>query len=287
MARAFDITPLDATFGAVIIGMKLAELDEAGWRELHAAWLEYALLVFPGQHLTREQQIAFARRFGPLEFEMAAISNVRADGSLRVETDNDDMMKILKGNMGWHADSTYMPVQAKGAVFSAEVVPSIGGRTGFADMRAAYDALDETVKARVETLQARHSLHYSQSKLGHQTKKADGEYSGYGLHDGPVPLRPLVKVHPDTGRKSLLIGRHAHAIPGMDPGESEHFLQELIDFACQPPRLYHHDWAPGDAVLWDNRCLLHQATPWDMTQKRIMWHSRIAGDPASETALAS
>jgi alpha-ketoglutarate-dependent taurine dioxygenase len=287
MARAFDITPLDATFGAVITGMKLAELDEAGWRELHAAWLEYALLVFPGQHLTREQQIAFARRFGPLEFEMAAISNVRADGSLRVETDNDDMMKILKGNMGWHADSTYMPVQAKGAVFSAEVVPSIGGRTGFADMRAAYDALDETVKARVETLQARHSLHYSQSKLGHQTKKADGEYSGYGLHDGPVPLRPLVKVHPDTGRKSLLIGRHAHAIPGMDPGESEHFLQELIDFACQPPRLYHHDWAPGDAVLWDNRCLLHQATPWDMTQKRIMWHSRIAGDPASETALAS
>jgi alpha-ketoglutarate-dependent taurine dioxygenase len=287
MLRAFDITPLDATFGAVVTGVKLAELDDAGWRELHAAWLEYALLVFPGQHLMRAQQIAFARRFGPLEFEMAAISNVRADGSLRVETDNDDMMKILKGNMGWHADSTYMPVQAKGAVFSAEVVPTVGGQTGFADMRAAYDALDEGLKTRVETLQARHSLHYSQSKLGHQTKKADGEYSGYGLHDGPVPLRPLVKVHPDTGRKSLLIGRHAHAIPGMAPAESERFLQELIDFACQPPRIYHHDWAPGDAVLWDNRCLLHQATPWDMTQQRIMWHSRIAGDPASETALAS
>ncbi|WP_425069632.1 TauD/TfdA dioxygenase family protein [Reyranella sp.] len=286
MARAFHIAPLDATFGAVITGVKLAELDEAGWRDLHAAWLDYALLVFPDQHLTREQQIAFARRFGPLEFEMAAISNVRPDGSLRIESDNDDMMKILKGNMGWHADSTYMPVQAKGAVFSAEVVPTVGGHTGFADMRAAYDALDETRKARVETLQAHHSLHYSQSKLGHQTKKADGEYSGYGLHDGPVPLRPLVKIHPETGRKSLLIGRHAHAIPGMEPAESERFLQELIDFACQPPRLYHHDWAPGDAVLWDNRCLLHQATPWDMTQKRIMWHSRIAGDPASETALA-
>ena len=287
MARAFAVTPLDATFGAVITGVKLANLQNAGWRELHAAWLQYALLVFPDQHLKRDEQIAFARRFGPLEFEMAAISNVRADGSLRVETDNDDMMKILKGNMGWHADSTYMPVQAKGAVFSAEVVPTIGGRTGFADMRAAYDALDEARKARVEKLQARHSLHYSQSKLGHETKEADGEYSGYGLHDGPVPLRPLVKTHPDTGRKSLLIGRHAHAIPGMDPAESERFLQELIDFACRPPRIYHHDWAPGDAVLWDNRCLLHQATPWDMTQKRIMWHSRIAGDPASETALAS
>ena len=286
MARAFDIAPLDATFGAVITGVKLADLDDAGWRELHSAWLEYALLVFPDQHLRREEQIAFARRFGPLEFEMAALSNVRADGSLRVETDNDDMMKILKGNMGWHADSTYMPVQAKGAVFSAEVVPTLGGQTGFADMRAAYDALDEARKALVETLHARHSLHYSQSKLGHETKKADGEYSGYGLHDGPVPLRPLVKTHPETGRKSLLIGRHAYAIPGLEPAESERFLQDLIDFACQPPRIYHHDWSPGDAVLWDNRCLLHQATPWDMTQKRIMWHSRIAGDPASETALA-
>jgi len=286
MTRAFDIEPLDASFGAVVTGLRLADLDEAGGRDLHAAWLDYALLVFPDQHLTRDQQIAFARRFGPLEFEMAAISNVRSDGSLRVEKDNDDVMKILKGNMGWHADSTYMPVQAKGAVFSAEVVPTIGGQTGFADMRAAYDALDDARKERVETLQAHHSLHYSQSKLGHETKKADGEYSGYGLHDGPVPLRPLVKTHPETGRKSLLIGRHAHAIPGLAPPESERFLQELIDFACQRPRLYHHDWTAGDAVLWDNRCLLHQATPWDMTQKRIMWHSRIAGDPASETALA-
>jgi len=287
MTRAFDIAPLDATFGAVVTGVKLAALDEAGWRDLHALWLRYALLVFPGQHLTRDQQIAFARRFGPLKFEMAAISNVRSDGTLRLETGNDDVMKILKGNMGWHADSTYMQVQAKGAVFSAEVVPTIGGQTGFADMRAAYDALDDARKERVEQLQAHHSLHYSQSRLGHQTEKADGEYSGYGLHDGPVPLRPLVKTHPETGRKSLLIGRHAHAIRGLDPAESERFLKELIDFACQPPRLYHHDWAPGDAVLWDNRCLLHQATPWDMTQKRIMWHSRIAGDPASETALAS
>jgi alpha-ketoglutarate-dependent taurine dioxygenase len=286
MARAFDIIPLDATFGAVVTGVKLVDLDDAGWRELHATWLRYALLVFPDQHLKRAEQIAFAKRFGPLEFEMAAISNVRSDGTLRVEKDNDDVMKILKGNMGWHADSTYMPVQAKGAVFSAEVVPTIGGQTGFADMRAAYDALDDARKARVEKLQAHHSLHYSQSRLGHETKKADGEYSGYGLHDGPVPLRPLVKTHPETGRKSLLIGRHAHAIPGLDPAESERFLQELIDFACQRPRIYHHDWAPGDAVLWDNRCLLHQATPWDMTQKRIMWHSRIAGDPASETASA-
>jgi alpha-ketoglutarate-dependent taurine dioxygenase len=287
MARTLSIEPIDATFGAVVTGIKVSDLDEPTFRELYATWLDYALLIFPDQHLKREEQIAFARRFGALEFEMAAISNVKADGTLRLEKDNDDMMKILKGNMGWHADSTYMPVQAKGAVFSAEIVPSIGGRTGWADMRAAYDALAPDTRAKVEGLAAHHSLHYSQSRLGHETKnQGDGEYSGYGFHKGPVPLRPLVKVHPETGRKSLLIGRHAHNIPGMDATESERLLQALIDFACQPPRVYHHDWSPGDAVLWDNRCLLHQATPWDMTQPRVMWHSRIAGDPTSEAAVS-
>jgi len=287
MARTLSIEPLDATFGAVVRGIKVSELDEATWRELYATWLKYALLIFPGQYLERDQQIAFARRFGPLEFEMAAISNVKEDGTLRQEKDNDDRIKILKGNMGWHADSTYMPIQAKGAVFSAEVVPTIGGRTGWADMRAAYDALDGATRAKVEGLSAYHSLRYSQSKLGHDTTKADGEYSGYGFHDGPVPLRPLVKTHPETGRKSLLIGRHAHNIPGMDGSESERLLEGLVEFACREPRTYHHDWTAGDAVIWDNRCLLHQATPWDMTQPRVMWHSRIAGDPTSEAALAA
>ena len=280
-----DLEPLDATFGAVVRGVKLATIDDDTWQALHAAWLQYALLILPDQHLSREQQIAFAKRFGPLEFEMAAISNVRANGTLRREADNDDVVKVLKGNMGWHADSTYMPVQAKGAVFSAEIVPGAGGQTGFADMRAAYDALDEATRAKVDGLQAYHSLHYSQSKLGHQHQQGSS-YSGYGFHDGPVPLRPLVKTHPDTGRKSLLIGRHAHAIPGMDPAESERFLDSLIEFACQAPRVYHHDWAPGDTVIWDNRCLLHRATPWDMTEPRVMWHSRLAGDPVSEAALA-
>ncbi len=285
MARTLDIEPIDATFGAVVRGIKVAEADEATFRALYDAWLKYALLIFPDQHLARDHQIAFAKRFGPLEFEMAAISNVRSDGTLRPEKDNDDVIKVLKGNMGWHHDSTYMPVQAKGAVFSAEEVPTVGGRTGFADMRAAYDALDDGTKKRIEGLTAYHSLHYSQSKLGHVAKKSDGEYSGYGFHDGPVPLRPLVKTHPETGRKSLLVGRHAHNIPGLEQADSDRLIQELVDFACQPPRIYHHDWTAGDAVVWDNRCLMHQATPWDMTQRRIMWHSRIAGDPKSESAL--
>ncbi|HUY38226.1 MAG TPA: TauD/TfdA family dioxygenase [Candidatus Binataceae bacterium] len=283
MPRTFDIEPLDATFGAVVTGLRLAALDDAVWRDLHAVWLEYALLIFPGQHLSRDEQVAFAKRFGPLEFERAPISNVKADGTLIDDPDND-ILKVIKGNMGWHCDSTYMPVQAKGAVFSAEVVPNSGGAMGWADMRAAYDALDGDLRAKVEKLAAYHSLRYSQAKIGHYPKLGS-DYSGYGFHDGPVPLRPLVKVHPETGRKSLVIGRHAHNIPNMDAAESERFLQNLVDFACRPPRVYHHNWMPGDAVVWDNRCLLHQATPWDMTEPRVMWHSRIAGDPVTEAAL--
>ena len=280
----FRLDPPEASFGAVVSGVRLTELDEAAFAELYKVWLERALLIFPDQHLSGEEQTTFARRFGELEFDLVPISNVKEDGSLRPDDDNDDMIKILKGNMGWHCDSTYMPVQAKGAVFTAHVVTEGGGETGWADMRAAYEALDATTRARVGELSAYHSLHYSQSKIGHVYDKKSNAYGGYGFHDDDPPLRPLVKIHPETGRPSLLIGRHAYGIPGMTPEESEKFLDELAEFACQPPRIYHHAWSPGDAVLWDNRCLMHRACPWDMSQPRVMYHARIAGDPNSEFA---
>ncbi len=283
IGRSFGVEPLEATLGAVVTGLKLAQLDDDTFVRLYDTWLEYALLVFPDQHLTKEEQVAFAKRFGDLEFDLAPISNVRADGTVRVEDADDDVLKVLNGNMGWHCDSTYMPVQAKGAVFSAHVVPSRGGETGWADMRAAYEALDDETRARIADLSAYHSLYYSQSKLGHTPKKGS-DYSGYGFHGQDPPLRPLVKIHPETGRPSLLIGRHAYGIPGMDPGESERLLQSLVDFACQAPRIYHHTWSPGEAVVWDNRCLLHQACPWDMKEPRIMYHARLAGDPTTEFA---
>lgn len=185
--------------------------------------------------------------------------------------------------MGWHCDSTYMPVQAKGSVFTAHVLPPTGGETGWADMRAGYEVLDEKMKVRISDLSAYHSLYYSQAKMGHIPKEGSS-YKGYGFNNQDPPVRPLVKVHPETGRPSLLIGRHAYGIPGMDSDESEQLLQELVDKACQAPRIYHHTWSTGDAVLWDNRCLLHQACPWDMKEPRIMYHARIAGDPLSEFA---
>jgi alpha-ketoglutarate-dependent taurine dioxygenase len=282
----FQIDPLPATFGAAVTEIRLADLAEDAFKALYAAWLDYGLLIFPGQHLTREQQIAFAKRFGPLEYELGALSNVGPDGAVRPSAPGaeDDVIKILKGNMGWHQDSTYMPVQAKGAVFSAVTVPGNGGETAFADMAAAYDALSEPDRRELEGLSALHSLAYSQSKVGHVHREGSA-YPGYGMTLAEPPRRPLVKVHPETGRKALAIGRHAYEVSGLAEAESETLLERLVDEACRPPRIWTHAWTPGDAVAWDNRRLLHRGMPWDMREPRTMWHSRIAGDPVYERGL--
>ena len=275
----FLVEPLDASFGAVVTDLKLTELGAREFKKLYDTWLEYALLIFPSQFLSNDEQIAFAKRFGDLEFDLVSITNVDKSGQAHFDP-NEDWVKSIKGNMGWHCDSTYMPVQAKGAVFTAHTVPSSGGETGWADMRSAYDNLDNKIKKKISGLSAYHSLWYSQSKLGHKPKVG----AGYGFHELDSPLRPLVKVHPETGRRSLVIGRHAYGIPGMDPKESQKLLENLVDFACQPPRIYHHTWTEGDAVVWDNRRLLHQGRPWDMREPRVMYHARIAGDPQTEFA---
>lgn len=287
LPNTFALTPLsNAGFGAVVEDLDLRTLDDPTWRALHEAWIDHALLIFPGQFLTTLEQDEFARRFGDLEFTAAPISNIGKDGTIHREAD-DDVVKSIRGNEGWHHDSTYMPIQAKGAVFTAEIVPIEGAATGFADMRAAYDALDDDTRSLISTLEAHHSLWYSQGRAGYlPTKKnADGSYGQYGYHDLATPLRPLVKVHPVTGRPNLLAGRHAHDIPGMDPIESEAFIDRLNEEACQTTNTYHHQWEVGDAVLWDNRRLMHRATPFDLAQPRRMWHTRIAGDPETEAAI--
>jgi alpha-ketoglutarate-dependent taurine dioxygenase len=294
MTASMQVRPLpDTTFGAVVTGVALRDIDAAGFADLYRLWLQHALLVLPGQHLTNDEQVKFARRFGGLEIEITPISNVGRDGQVRPVDPGDQVLKVLKGNQYWHADSTYMPVQAKGAVFTAHVVPKSGGETGWADMRAAYEALDDDMKTRLESLSARHSIHYSQARMEalltreHDPLAGGPAYTGYGAAVTEAPLRPLVKRHPETGRPSLNIGRHAYGIPGMDEAESEQLLTGLIEAACQPPRVYHHQWSPGDVVIWDNRCLLHRACPWDFAEPRVMYHSRLAGHPVTEYASAA
>lgn len=279
------IKPIDATLGAIVSDVDLANLNDAAWQEIHRAFLTYGVLVFPGQHLDADAQGRFARRFGNLE-QMSpkgetptfAIANIKPDGSLAQESEYQ--YQILKGNEGWHTDSTYMPLASKAAMLSAVIVPPAGGETEFADMRAAWDALSPEMQKKLEGLSAFHSLYYSQARQGF-THAPDHMY---GLHDKGAPLRPVVKVHPETGRKSIYTGRHAHDVNGMTAKESERFLDEILQWACRPPRTYKHAWSVGDLVVWDNRCVMHRACPYDKSHPRHLRGSRVSGEPASELA---
>ena len=278
------VEPLNRSFGAKVYDLSLPDLEEKEVRSIYDLWLEYALLIFPQQHLTNAQQIKFAKNFGALEFDLSPISNVRNDGSIR-DANDDDIVKSLRGNMEWHHDSTYMPIQAKGAVFTAHKVPSKGGETGWADMRSAYEGLSQTMKDKIDNLSAYHSYEWSQKeRFGHKDPTVS-EFNSYGFDIDPKPLRPLVKTHAETGKKCLTIGRHINKIPGMTDQEAQNLARELEEYACSNQEwVYHHAWEVGDAVIWDNRCLMHQASMWDLSEGRIMYHSRIEGDPISEAA---
>lgn len=278
------IEPLDAVFGAVVADVAVARCGPRQITAIREAWIEFGLLVFPGQHLSQPEQDHFARQFGELEFVATALTNIGSDGTVRDPA--HPLVKSLKGNEGWHHDSTYMPIQAKGAVFTAEIIPAQGGATGFADMRAAYEALDAETRAQIAGLAAFHSRRYSMDRAGlHVDAGAASASQLYGYDDSEPPLRPLVKPHPDTGRPNLLIGQHAFGVSGMSAELSEALLDRLDDHATQPRFTYHHEWSVGDAVLWDNRRLMHRATPHDPGEQRRMWHTRIAGDPATEAGL--
>ena len=272
------IRPKDATLGATMTDIDLADLDAATWRIVEDAFIEFGVLVFPEQHLDDDEQVAFASRFGDLETILAPISNERSDHTIV----GDDELRywILRGNERWHADSSFKPLAAKASCLTAMTVPSSGGATQWADMRAGYDALDDVMKSQIDGLCALHSNYYSHEMLGQQPHTGDG----FGFHTRGAPLRPLVKTHPVTHRKSLYIGRHAYGIPGMTDAQSEALLTALLEQAAQPPRITEHHWRPGDLAIWDNRCVLHRVAPYDYSQARVMRHTRIAGDPVSELA---
>lgn len=290
---AISIRQIHPVFVGEVSGVDLAKpltRDEAA--AVDAGMDRYAVLVFRNQNITDEQQMAFTLNFGTIENAkggnitkqneyrlkqgMVDVSNLDKDGKPLERSDRRRMFNL--GNRLWHSDSSFRAIPAKYSILSARSVASEGGNTEFADMRAAYDALDDATKTRIAPLAAHHSYIYSQEKMGEKVVVG----SRYGFHDGPAPLRPLVKVHPGTGRPSLYIGRHAYGIPGLSEEESESLLATLLDDACQPPRVYAHEWSVGDIVVWDNRCVLHRAQPWAWDEPRVMFHTRISGDPQTE-----
>ncbi len=280
-----EIQPIEGkVFGARVLDVELATLSDTAFEAIHTAFLEHGFLVFPDQFLTDAQNIAFGERFGELEFGALPLANRKKlgpDSYGDVVRFDSQLMRTNLGNEAWHTDSTYWPVSSKCAMLSAVYLPNGDGATELADTRHAYESLDPAMRARIDTLSAYHSTQFSQAAdVANFPEPREGT-----IYHGEAYLRPLVKVHPETGGRSLFIGRHAFAIPGLTREESEALLSELLAFVLSDEtRVYRHEWSVGETMIWDNRALLHRACPYDYSQPRVLTGTRIRGDVPSELA---
>ncbi len=278
------VKPLHPAFVAEVTGLDLREpLAEATVALVEDAINTYGVLVFPGQFIDDEQQMAFSRRFGDLETtvklyrkdfvprldpHVSDISNLDENNRIRA---TDDRLRLNGlGNRLWHSDSSFKRVPARFSLLSARKVPSEGGETQFADMRAAWDALPERKRAFLDGLICEHTQLFSRAKIGF-TDWSEEER----IRMAPVP-QLMVRTHPGSGRKSLYLSSHAGRIRGMEEPEARMMLMDLIEFATQPRFVHTHSWTAGDLVMWDNRCTMHRAREYDETQVRDLHRTTVS-----------
>lgn len=291
------ITPLTPGFVGEVTGVDITQpLTQPQVAALEAGMDRYAVLVYHGQHFADDdQQKRFSRYFGALETtaggnvtrpeqrrldaDMADVSNLGADHQPLARDDRRRLFNL--GNQLWHSDSSFRAVPAKYSLLSGRIVVDKGGNTEFADMRAAYDALDDETKAQIEHLVCEHSLIYSRGTLGF-TELSEDEKKAFT----PVRQR-LVRTHPVTGRKSLYLSSHIGTILGWPMPEARAFIRDLTEHATQPRFCYSHKWRPYDLVMWDNRTTMHRVRRFDETQVRDMRRTTIAGDSVTVEQLAA
>ena len=272
-----SVTALHPLFVGEVSGVDLrVPVAPETLRELARALNRYAVLVFPGQPMTDQQQIEFSRLFGPLEVAVGSISQTRKsrlgqklladvsniDESGRIRALSDPWRLMQQANQLWHTDSSFKRVPGKFSFLSARELPPTGGETEFADLRAAYAALDVATQERIEGLLAEHSLLHSRSLLGYTDFTAD-ERAAFP----PVP-QSVVRVHPGSGRKTLYLASHASHIIDWPAQQGRALLDHLTEFSTQPCFVHRHHWRLHDLVAWDNRCTLHRARPYDDAGRR-------------------
>ncbi|HEX5318512.1 MAG TPA: TauD/TfdA family dioxygenase [Stellaceae bacterium] len=277
------ITPLHPRFCAEIGGVDTGlPMDDAAFAEIRGALDAHSVLVFHNQSLDDERQVAFSRRFGPLETSgkanPATGTHFARQSNLDIATGavippEDRRMIYQKGNYLWHSDSSFKPVPSLCSLLSGRVVPPEGGNTEFADMRAAYDALPDEIKQKLEGLVAEHSLVYSRETVSTESLTAEMKA------ELPGAWQTMTRINPVTGRKSIYAGAHASHVIGWPRREGREFIAWLNEFATQPQFTYSHAWRAGDLVIWDNRSVLHRATAYDTVRhKRLMQRTTGGGD---------
>jgi alpha-ketoglutarate-dependent taurine dioxygenase len=273
--------------GAEVGGLDLAEpLDPQTFDALHALWMRHQVLIFPGQSITDEAHIEFGRRFGELEIhpslahrssrnrEIYRVSNVDEAGNIIPA--KETAWQYINLSWLWHTDSSFREIPSKGSILHGIETTNEGGNTRFANMAAAYEDLDESMRRRIEGLRVVHDHDFIIKQSKELSAKADkGRYDAL-----PPVIHPLVQVHPVTRRRSLFLSPHTMVgIEGMPHDAGRALLDELIAHAIQPRYVYRHVWSPDDVIMWDNRCTMHSVEPFDNVRvRRIMHRVTLVGE---------
>ena len=281
---ALTLRPLHPRFGVEVLDVDVTRVDEGTFKAIRDAFDEHSVLLFRGQRLSDEEQIAFSQRFGPLEQtirsitrqarilpEISNLSNVDAEERLIARGDKRSLYHA--GNRMWHSDSSFKRIPAMASLLSAREVPPEGGETQYASMRVAYDRLPVVERRLLDGKLAIHSFTYSRGLI------SDGLFEPEHAAEVPPVRQALVRANPVNGRKAFYVGSHACEIVGMSTDEARTLIHRLVAAATRPELVYTHRWRVGDLVMWDNRCMLHRGRPWDEEQyRRVMHRTTVAGD---------
>lgn len=291
---SLQLKPLHKIFAAQASGIDLTQpLSDTDLKAINAAMNEHAVLVFRGQPLTAQQQLNFAKSFGPLDIglkrvfkrperledeRLIDISNVDAQGQVAKRDSPKNLSNFA--NQLWHSDSSFMNPRAAYSMLHCVIKPSWGGNTEFADLRHAYDTLDERTCEEIQGLKAEHFALHTRILLG------DNAYTDDQKKEIPPAVWPLADTHSGSGRKLLYVGVHAHQIIGWPTAESRMYLQDLLEHATQREKVYVHEWEHGDLVIWDNRSTLHRGRRFDIAERRELRRTTINDSPEANLIAA-
>jgi taurine dioxygenase len=278
--RKLDIRPLTPKLGAEIRNVRLAEgMTDELFRAIYDAYLRYQVLLFPPQDVPPASQVGFARRFG--EVQIHVMNQYHADGFPELyrlsnldENGKPNGKHPDRGTLAWHTDGSWQRVTGHATIIYGEVMPETGGETHFCDMYGAYERLPDAWKKRIASMRAVHNLDFSRTRRHGEDPMTEEQRRAK-----PPVDHPIVRTHPETGRKCIFLGDHAEYIVGMPYDEGRDLIEELNVLAVHPDLTYEHHWKTRELIAWDNRCVMHRATAYDpATQGRVIRRCTVLGE---------
>lgn len=291
---SISVTPTGSALGAIVQGLDLStRVSDDTFREILEAWYRNLVLIFPDQHITNEQHIAFSRRFGPLEIHPSRHHTLKDHPEILLLTNRKDAqgnyVSLRDGGSVWHSDLSYMQYPSLGSLLYSLDVPKDGGDTEWANMYSAYESLPERTKQRIAGLKAVHQFDQAYNPRMTRPKELVGaavkgsiweEKTAETKARTPDAVHPVVRTHAATGRKALFVSRRfTIRIADMDADAGESLLLDLFDHIERPAHIYHHRWQPHQLIMWDNRCTVHLACGGvPDSQIRTMQRTTIRGE---------